>query len=115
MIKWRGDQCTSGPLSQLKGCAYSAQLEGEQVAVVLLRYELDKSSLLRAITGHHVMVVDAITLTPSLPPQSRLRERTLLEAGLQNNLRELARCRNQRIEFEAQPALEQDVEQEVTI
>ena len=36
------------------------------MAVVLVRYELDKSSLQDALLGKHVMVVDATAFNPSL-------------------------------------------------
>ena len=81
MIRWRGDEKMGGPLSRLKGRQFLAQLEGESLAVVLVRYELDKSSALSAICGKHVMVVDATALSPSLRPD-RI-ERSIVDAGLQ--------------------------------
>lgn len=97
MIRWRGDEKMGGPLSRLKGRQFLAQLEGESLAVVLVRYELDKSSALSAIIGKHVMVVDATALSPSLRPD-RI-ERSIVDAGLQRTLMQLAQYHGQRIEF----------------
>jgi hypothetical protein len=81
MISWRGDETTGGPLSRLKGRQFLAQLESESLGVVLVRYELDKSSAVSALSGKHVMVVEATALSPSLRPDRV--ERSIVDAGLQ--------------------------------
>ena len=81
MIHWRGDEHVGGPLSQLKGRAFLAKLEGLSLGVVLVRYELDKSSALSALCGKHVMVVEATALSPTLRPDGV--ERPILDVGLQ--------------------------------
>lgn len=99
MINSPVEQQTGGPLSRLKGRALVARLEDEPVAIVLLRHELDKSSFESVLVSRHVMVVEAVALTPALPPDTRQRERMLLDVGLQRALVELAQCHKQRIEF----------------
>ena len=66
------------------------------VAVVLLRYELDKSSLEAALSMKHAMVVDAIALMPTIAEPHR---RALVDAGVQSSLRSLAACHEMRLTF----------------
>jgi len=103
MINWEGEEQTGGPMSKLKGRALEVRLGDDAVGLVLLRYELDKSSLVNAMSCRHVMVVEGYTLTPSL--SSRIRERTLLEAGLQRALMQLGECHSQRVEFSREMAI----------
>ena len=81
MIQWRGDEHVGGLLSQLKGRALLAKMDDMSLGLVLVRYELDKSSAFSALCGKHVMVVEATALSPNLRPDGV--ERPIVEGGLQ--------------------------------
>ena len=95
MISWEGDTRTGGPMSKLTGRSLAANLDDQLVAIVLVSYELDKSSMLDAMAGRHVLVVDAIATNPSLPSQSGV----LVDAGVNRALMDLASIHSMRIEF----------------
>lgn len=94
MMHWTEDY--AGPLSRLKGRALAARLGDELLAIVLLRYEHDRSSWERAISGAHVMVVEATALNPAVMTS---RKSPVVTAGLQQSLMQLAECHSMRIEF----------------
>ena len=80
-----------------------ARVDDEPVAVVLLRYELDKSSVAAALQGKHAMVIDAVLVTPALTePAQRLH----VDAGVQRELRSLAACHAMRLTFASASELE---------
>jgi hypothetical protein len=101
MIRWDGDHSTAGPLSHLRGRSLAARLGENILAIVLISYELDKSSLLSALSNKHTMVVEAITYSPELSGtgDASFRNRVLVDAGLRSALLELARAHEMRIEF----------------
>ena len=98
MITWEGEATNAGPFSRLAGRAFAANLGEERVAVVLVRYELDKSSLQDALLGKHVMVVDATAFNPSLASLDA-QQRSLIDAGVNRALMELAQCHSMYIVF----------------
>ena len=100
MLHWEGDTQTGGFLSKLKGRQYAAKLGDELLAVCLIRYELDTSSVASMAMGRHTMVVDAIALEP--PLYGEQHRQWTAEAGLQRVLTQLAACHQMRIAFSTQ-------------
>lgn len=95
LIRWDGDMQTSA-LSWMRGEVRAAQLGGETIGLVFVRYELDKSSFTRLLSGGHVMVIDAIITTPSLPSSLHA---VAAKEGIRNTIMELCACRGMRAEF----------------
>lgn len=94
LVEWEGDTST-GALSWLRGEVRAAKLGGDTIGLCFTRFELDKSSLARALSGSHVMVVDALVVSPSFPSQLQLQARE----GIRSSLLELAAFRRMRAEF----------------
>ena len=78
----------------------AAKLDGNIIGLILLRFELDKSSLLSALQRKHVMVVDCMSLAPHV---SSARCSIMIDAGIKHTVAQLAACRGMRIEFCPQP------------
>ena len=95
MMSWSGDACTGGPLCSLRGRSFAARIASESIGVCLVHYELDKSSVLDALSGRHMMVVDAIAISPGLPQSCQLQA----ELGIRDSLMQLAQCHSQRLQF----------------
>ncbi len=96
MQQWAGEEDTGGMLSQLKGRAFAARMGSETLGIVLLRYELDKSSLVAAVAGQHIMVVEALVLTPSLPRALEPAARS----GIRSLVFDMAQFHNMRLQFD---------------
>lgn len=99
LARWVGDFGPTGWFGRLKGrtlgAYFDTDLDKQPEALVALHYELDTSDWRRAAVGHHVLIVDEILLSPSVPE----RFRPLLHAALLNAVVELGRFHQMTVAF----------------
>jgi len=95
---WKGDLIKSGWLGMLHGRQLGAFV-GDQLddlfAIVVIRYELDASHWRKLLVGRHLMVVDEIALSPSVPEHLR----GLLHAALVQCLVQLGEVHGMSVAF----------------
>jgi hypothetical protein len=94
MICWEGDE-KKGWWKTLAGRSLVAKIDDVPLAVVVAHYEPDRSSLLDMFVGKHMLVVDAIALSPALPLQTRM----LADLGIMRQMRSLAEYHSMRVVF----------------
>lgn len=82
---------------QLRGQSLAARLDEDTLAIILLHYELDKSSLQTCLEGRQLLVIDSIALTPSITSSQC---RVLLMAGIRETLADMASGRSMRLQFQ---------------
>ena len=94
---WIGDQAPSGWLGKLKGRMLGMYIDGPGAlkadALIAVRYERDSSDMKQLVLGRHVLVVDEMLLSPSIPQQVR----GPVHAALLQCLVELGRFHNQKV------------------
>ena len=95
MSMWCGDLAPSGWFGRLKGRSLGAFVAGRLEAMISIRYEIDSSSLLKAVQGKHVMIVDGIVLALSIRDESH----TLFHAALMQTLVSLGEYHSMNVLF----------------
>lgn len=70
LARWRGDEAPSGWLGRIKGRSLGAYVSGSLEGLIGIRYEVDTTSWKNALTLKHVIIVDHIAVSPSVPDES---------------------------------------------
>jgi len=99
MIKWHRDEKSEGGfqlLQRLRGRSLLARVDDEALAIILLHYTPDTSSLLGLLQGKHKMVVDATMLSPTVATAPCA---ITVDAGIKQAITQLAACHSMRVEF----------------
>ena len=97
MIAWCRDETDESDwFNPLIGRSLEARVDEEVVALALVHYELDKSSLLSVAQRQQLLVVDAIALSPSASSPTC---RVMIDAGVRSTLTDMAQCHGMRVQF----------------
>ena len=104
MIAWRRDEEEERPIwsmpwpKTLRGRSIAARVDDNTLALILVHYELDKSTWQTCLEGRQLLCVDAIALSPAITSVSC---RVLLSAGVKESLADMAACHSMRLQYTA--------------